>query len=125
MEEFEKRSGIKSRFTSAITEFHPCKDTSTHIFRIFQEALTNVARHSLATQVEAKLHHENGEVILLIADNGIGFEPGDLKDKKSLGLAGMKERALLFSGNLTVDSRMNGGTTIKLALSSNLNEGPS
>lgn len=87
-------------------------NVSTAVFRIFQEALTNVARHANATKIKIKLKDSAKSVILEITDNGKGITLNQINNPKSLGILGMKERALLFGGMLTVKSSMESGTTV-------------
>jgi signal transduction histidine kinase len=86
------------------------------IFRIAQEALNNVKRHSQASQVVTTVEFSDDEVKLTISDNGKGFELpdriGDLAERGKLGLLGMHERARLLGGTLTVHSKLGEGTTV-------------
>ena len=113
-QEFEKRTGIKSKFYTDVSDFNPEGNLSTNIFRVYQEALTNVARHAQASLVETSLTRKDGYIILMVKDNGIGFDMEEAKNKNSLGLVGMRERALLFQGELNIESEKRGGTTIIL-----------
>ena len=112
--EFEKRTGIKCNFNSSIPELDCERDVATGIFRIFQEALTNVARHSGATSVHTEVRSDDGYVTLAIQDNGRGFDPEQARRNGSLGLVGMKERALMMDGELSISSGEGGGTLIVL-----------
>jgi two-component system sensor histidine kinase UhpB len=115
-EEFERRTGIQSKFLNGSADFGVDRDISTNIFRVYQEVLTNVARHSNATSIETTIEESNGWITLTIKDNGIGFDPEDAKNKKSLGLLGMRERALMFHGELTVETGNERGTIISLRM---------
>lgn len=115
-QEFEKRTGITCRFKSFIKEPVFDKDISTGIFRVYQETLTNVARHADATEVETILERINGEIILEIKDNGRGFEVEEIKKKSTLGLIGMRERANMFGGELQLDSKPGRGTAVTLRI---------
>jgi signal transduction histidine kinase len=88
----------------------------TAIFRIVQEALNNVAKHSRADQVFLSLRNESDYMELKIKDNGIGFEVDNLiieeNDDRGFGLASMKERAELSGGTLSIRSDLNKGTTL-------------
>jgi signal transduction histidine kinase len=92
------------------------KDRSTAIFRIFQESLTNVARHAHATKVEARLRHERDRLVFQIVDDGTGFDPEAAKGGKSLGLIGMQERALLLGGEFKTEATLGTGTKVTLTL---------
>jgi signal transduction histidine kinase len=91
-------------------------DRSTTIFRIFQESLTNVARHAHATRVEARLRLEGDRILFQVFDNGTGFDPEVAKTRKSLGLIGMQERALLLNGEFKTEGAPGSGTTITLTI---------
>lgn len=115
-EEFEKRTGIKSNFQTDLSDFNPERNLSTNIFRLYQEALTNIARHANATRVETLVEQRDGHVCLIIRDNGQGFDLEDVKKKHSLGLIGMKERALMLHGELSIESDTAAGTVIILKI---------
>ncbi len=91
-------------------------DAATALYRIFQEALTNVARHARASQVRVRLRAEAGAAVLTIEDDGMGIDPGDPDVSGSLGLAGMRERAALEGGELAVLPRAEGGTRVEARL---------
>jgi PAS domain S-box-containing protein len=114
--DFEKRTGIKCEFHTDLHDFYPERNLSTNIFRVYQEALTNVARHAGATKIETTLEEKEGCIILVIKDNGTGFDMEQARNKKSLGLIGMRERALLFQGELAVKSEREKGTVITLKI---------
>ncbi|MDP3557555.1 MAG: PAS domain S-box protein [Bacteroidota bacterium] len=113
-EEYEKRTGIKWKFSSNINDITLDKTISTNMFRIFQEALTNIIKHSIATQIEASVEKIDGHLVLIIKDNGQGFNLSNLKKKDSWGIVGMKERANLLKGELLIESEKLKGTTITL-----------
>ena len=92
----------------------PDDERSTAVFRIFQETLTNIARHAAATRVVVKLEKTANELVLDVRDNGKGFECGIVTDKKSLGLLGMKERALILGGELEMRGDLGRGTSVTL-----------
>lgn len=110
--EFEKRTGIKVSFSTNAPYVKCERKLCTAMFRLFQESLTNVARHAQATSVEAKLLVKDNEIEMRIADNGKGFSPGEAKEQNTLGLLGMKERVLELNGTFTIDSQIGKGTTI-------------
>jgi PAS domain S-box-containing protein len=85
---------------------------ATAVFRIFQETLTNVARHAGASQVQAALRVEADQLVLEVRDNGRGISPEALDSPKSLGLLGMKERAAVLGGKLLVERFPAGGTVV-------------
>jgi two-component system sensor histidine kinase UhpB len=87
-------------------------DQEIVVYRVAQEALSNVAQHAAARRVELGLSADKEGVELTIRDDGRGFDPGRPTD--SLGLSGMSERARLLGGRLDVDSRPGGGTALTL-----------
>src|SRR5467141_1366961 len=115
-QEFESRTGIHCSVTLPQEPFSLDADRSTTIFRIFQESLTNVARHAHATRVEALLKMKNDRIIFQVIDNGSGFDPAEAKTRKSLGLVGMQERALLLNGDLKIEGAPGAGTTMTLRI---------
>jgi signal transduction histidine kinase len=115
-QDFEKRTGITCRVSLPEKPLVLDADRSTAIFRIFQESLTNVARHSRATQVEARLEAKGDQLIFRVQDNGRGFDPEEVKTRRSLGLVGMQERALLLNGELNVEGVPGSGTTMNLRI---------
>jgi signal transduction histidine kinase len=89
---------------------------STAAFRIFQEILTNVARHSRATRVDIDLNVTEDQVSLEVQDNGVGIADSDLNGRKSLGLLGMHERALLFGGEVNISGAPGHGTRVAVSI---------
>lgn len=122
--EFEKRSGIKISFEPGTQHLPVSNAIATTLFRIYQEALTNIARHANAKNVFSKLQLENDEVILTIQDDGVGFDMQTLGLKRTLGLLGMKERTLMIGGHFELRSKPGAGTTIVVTISMQP-EGPS
>jgi two-component system sensor histidine kinase UhpB len=102
LKDFEKRTGIRCEFFPPVEEIDLDADLSTALFRIFQEALTNVARHSGATDVRVRLRADADSSTLEVEDNGKGIEKEKTLSSKSLGLLGMRERAQMFGGRITV-----------------------
>lgn len=86
------------------------------IFRIFQETLTNVARHADASAVEVRLANEDGNLTLEVHDNGKGIAEGKLLNDESLGILGMRERAMLLGGELTISGPPGSGTTVSVRI---------
>jgi signal transduction histidine kinase len=85
-------------------------------YRITQEALTNVIRHAQATRIDVRLEKDHDKLNLLIKDNGVGFDPHAKFDRNRLGLIGMQERAGMLGGNLTVESILGQGTSLKVVI---------
>ncbi len=116
LQEFEKRSGIRCRFTSSSEEVELDAEATTILFRILQEALTNVGRHAEATQVAVRLDQEQGYVRLQVQDDGRGITPDEAHGARSFGLLGMRERALLRSGDFDIQGTPGQGTTLVVRL---------
>ncbi len=112
--EFQKRTGIECTFYSELDDAILNKEIVTSIFRIYQEALTNVIRHSKATKVTSGLFSDGDSYILNIQDNGKGFDQDDVANKHTLGLVGMRERSTMISGTLKIESIPLKGTTVVL-----------
>lgn len=115
-QEFEKRTGIHCQLTLPREPLNLDSERSTAIFRIFQESLTNVARHAQATRVEARLEIEDDQIIFRVQDDGKGMDPQEAKAKKSLGLVGMQERAHLLKGEVRIEGIPGSGTTMMLRI---------
>jgi len=115
-EDFQTRTGTKCQITLPDVDIRLIPEHATALFRIFQETLTNVARHAEATQVDARLSKENSSLVLEIHDNGKGISEEGLSGKFSLGILGMRERALLLGGTLTISSTLGKGTTVRVLI---------
>lgn len=116
VKEFGTRSGIACRFVSKLANIEVSPDSSTAVFRILGETLTNVARHAEATRVEVRLAVKGRSVVLRVKDNGRGITTGEASGTKSLGLLGMRERALLVGGTVQVDGVPHKGTTVTVSI---------
>jgi len=112
-EEFETRTGTRCRISMPDEDINVDPDRATALFRIFQEILTNVARHAKATQVNVWLAKENGNLALEVHDNGLGISEEQLSAGKSLGILGMRERARLLGGELIIQGVHGAGTTVR------------
>ena len=110
--EFSRRMQIKCSAQVPEQELSLSNEISTALFRILQEALTNVAVHSKATAVELTLHVDDSRVTLTIADNGRGITDEEIQSPTSLGLLGMRERVEFLKGSFTVSGKPGKGTTI-------------
>ena len=111
-QEFQNRTGITCEFSANQPDLALPPEVGTAVFRICQETLTNVARHAHATRVELRLEAEAGALLLTVADNGRGITEQELVNQTSLGLLGMRERALLLGGQVTIAGRPGEGTTV-------------
>ena len=88
----------------------------TGLFRIFQESLTNVARHSKAKKVSVTLDLEEESVVLSVMDNGVGFDKQAAVNKKTLGILGMKERSSMIGGTYDIISKPGKGTKVVVTI---------
>lgn len=113
--EFSRRVGVRCEVSTQFSECS-CKETATMVFRIFQELLTNVARHSKASRVRVFLKQMGGIIYLSVNDNGCGFDVQAAKRNAGFGLLGMRERAESLRGRLQIDSMVGAGTTVTLCV---------
>jgi signal transduction histidine kinase len=111
-QEIGTRTGMKHKFRSNMGEIELNKELATAVFRIFQEALTNIVRHAKATRFDMYLAMKNGTISLKISDNGIGITTDNLENSQTFGLLGMKERALVLGGAVEVSGTKGKGTTV-------------
>jgi signal transduction histidine kinase len=116
LKEFQTMTSLDCEFKEYIKTLNVPQDLSTTIFRILQESLTNIARHSEAKKVVVKLKKDKKILILEVEDNGIGFDDKVFTNSKSLGLLGMKERATILGGDFKIQSQKSNGTKTILKL---------
>ena len=111
--EFQKRTGVKCDVSVPAEDDLPMdRERATALFRILQETLTNVARHASATHVRVRLTNYDHTVALEVRDNGRGIDDTRIRGRQSLGMLGMKERAVLLGGELVIESKPGSGTTV-------------
>ena len=110
--EFEKQFGLPCEVVANRKEIRLSSDQATALFRIFQEALTNIGKHAQASRVRVDLVRGNRNVRLQIADNGRGIASEDRLKPKSFGIRGMVERASALGGNLAVSAGAHGGSVV-------------
>ena len=113
---FQSRTGIISRCECLLENLDLKREQSNAVFRILQEALTNVLRHAQATEVEVRLKEDVGELTLTITDNGRGITEEEKSGAHSLGLLGMRERAHLLDGKIDIRGTEGKGTVVTLRL---------
>ncbi len=102
--EFRSGEGTNERFPPPV---------ETNLYRIVQEALNNCAKHSQCTRAEVLLERRDHHLVLIVADDGIGFDPDNVHHEgRRWGLLGMRERAALMNGTIEVESAPDKGTTI-------------
>jgi signal transduction histidine kinase len=115
-QEFEAHTQIECRPNLSEIDLPLDRDRDTAVFRILQESLTNIARHAHATCVDIELGQDPAGLTLEVRDNGRGATLAQLQAPSSLGIRGMRERALLLSGDLAVHSSVGRGTTVQLRI---------
>ena len=111
-EQFRKRAGIRCQFQPPPEEVELDRERATAVFRICQEMLSNVARHAQASSADMSLQRDGGEVVLIVRDNGRGVTEDDINSSRSLGILGMRERALAFGGQVHIQGTAGRGTTV-------------
>lgn len=113
-EDFSHRFGLPCAILCADHDIETDEETGIAVFRIFQEALTNVLKHAQARNVEVRLIQEGEDIVLQVADDGIGIRPPDLAKPRSFGLRGMNERAASLGGEVAIRARAPHGTELEL-----------
>lgn len=116
VQEYVESTGIDCILHMPDDDFQMDDDRETAVFRIVQESLTNVLRHSEADRVEISLRKEGNVYKVEVSDNGKGFEMANSGKRNSFGIIGMRERALALGGELDIVSRPGNGTVLKLQL---------
>ncbi len=116
IKEFEKQTGIRCSFSSNNADISLEPDYATAIFRMVQEALTNIAKHASASYVSLAIVHTRNSISLTIADNGCGLKPDHSSKPNSFGLLGMAERCKEIGGTLEIDSQPDNGCTISIRI---------
>jgi signal transduction histidine kinase len=114
--QFESRSGVICKIDSLIDDLQLNREQSTAIFRMLQEALTNVLRHAQASKVNIVVEEVDGELVLEVRDNGRGIKEDEIAGSQSLGLIGMRERAHLLGGTIEITGVALRGTVLTLRL---------
>jgi signal transduction histidine kinase len=112
--EFTTRSGIACHVTSNVDDSELSQQIATVFFRIYQEALTNIIRHAKASRVDVRLTEENGSLVLSVKDDGRGISEEEIANTRSIGLVGMRERAMLIGGEIALQGAPGKGTTMTL-----------
>ena len=114
--EFQRRTGIRCHVNIPARFSDPDKDRSTALFRIFQELLTNVARHANATRVNVALSEGEDALALCVEDNGRGIKETEAQSPRSLGFLGLRERVLAFGGAIEVKGDEGKGTRVRVSI---------
>jgi signal transduction histidine kinase len=115
-QEFQARVGIPCEFVADLVHTVEDLESRTALFRILQEALTNVARHANAARVVITLREDDQCFELSVKDDGRGIADAEIVNRKSLGLLGIQERARLLGGDVGIAGRPGGGTTISVRI---------
>lgn len=116
VQDFQNRWEIKCKFISSPEVITLDKDRSAAVFRIFQETMINIARHADATRVDISLKEKVGNLLLKVKDNGKGISKSKISDPRSLGLIGMRERALRWGGEVKIKGSQGKGTTVTVRI---------
>jgi signal transduction histidine kinase len=116
VKEFGTQAGIACSFQSNVKDLDLAPDQAAALFRIAQEALTNIAKHARAKSVAVRLQRARGQISLKISDDGLGIRPADRAKPDSFGLRGMAERANALGGTLTLSHAAGGGTVVAIKL---------
>jgi len=111
-QEFQSRTGIAYHWDTALETVNLNREKATAIFRIFQEILTNVLRHSRANNIYVKLHQTDRHLEVEVRDDGRGITESEKGNTRSLGLLGMRERALIIGGEVNINGASGKGTTV-------------
>ena len=117
--DFQKRSGVSCILNITEEDLDLTREQATAVFRIFQEILTNVARHSKAGKVWVNLEEQEGMVVLEVEDDGIGILPAAPDRRRALGLLGMRERAAILGGSIEMSGISGKGTTVIVRMPAN------
>ncbi|MBX3254596.1 MAG: PAS domain S-box protein [Chitinophagaceae bacterium] len=113
---FEKNTGLAIKLHMPETDTSYPPDLKTGLFRIYQESLTNTARHAQANNVDVYLKLEGDAIVLHITDDGKGFDTETVGQKKTLGILGMKERSLMMGGRYKIESSRGKGTAVTVVI---------
>jgi signal transduction histidine kinase len=114
--EFQRRTGIRCQLNITPDFAEPDKERATALFRIFQELLTNVARHANATKVTATLDSNASALTLVVTDNGRGIRDEEIESRRSLGFLGLRERVLAFGGTVEATGQDGKGSCIAVTV---------
>jgi len=115
-DEYKKRFGIQFNLNCFQKYIKLDKDLEITLFRIFQESVTNVVRHSEANQIDIDVLHENGQLVMNIQDNGKGIQQDKIEDSNSIGLIGIRERVRSWKGEVRFLGTAGKGTTVEIRI---------
>jgi signal transduction histidine kinase len=114
--EFQRRTGIVCGLMMDEEDFILDDNRATALFRILQESLSNVIRHARANRVDVELHRKGSDLVMKVADDGVGAFPDCRRKTNSFGLIGIKERISAFGGELGISSGEGKGTTLMITI---------
>jgi two-component system, NarL family, invasion response regulator UvrY len=114
LQEIQQRTELTYTLQNPVQELTLEQACATSIFRIFQEAVTNIVRHAEASHISVRLEQHANAVLLEVVDNGKGISRRQVTDRNSLGILGMRERARLWGGYVTINSTLDVGTTVTI-----------
>ena len=114
--EFEKKTEIPCLLKSNVENLDLNSESTIAVFRIFQEALTNIIRHAEASTVKVNFESSDEEIVMRVEDNGKGINLNNMQNRTSLGILGMQERARLIGAGLKIFEGKKGGTTVELII---------
>jgi len=115
-QDFAARTGLVLELDIDCDCGSPRDEVASAVFRMLQEALNNVAKHANATCIRVSLRMESGILSLMVSDDGRGITPAAMRGSHSLGLLGLRERAITLGGTVTISSGTTGGTTVALRI---------
>jgi PAS domain S-box-containing protein len=116
LQQFSERTGIMAQLAGNAQEAQFHEPIVTAVYRMVQEALTNVTRHAQASAVQVDMHVENGKLVVRVQDNGKGIKPEDLRVEKSYGLLGIRERAHTLGGSAKIVPAEHSGTMVEVVV---------
>jgi signal transduction histidine kinase len=116
IKDYQSRTKIHFDSSGIENEISLDQDRSITLFRVFQETLTNIFRHAKASNITIQLFQKNSHTVLKVRDNGIGIPAEKIKNPKSLGLLGMRERLLVWNGTVDIESEPGNGTTVTVKI---------
>lgn len=116
VERFEERTGVSASFDSTVPRVSLGREESAHVYRIVQEALTNVARHAGADHARVRIDSRNHHLVLEVRDDGAGLDRSAEEIERSHGIVGMRERARILHGDFEIRNRTDGGVAIRVTV---------
>jgi len=120
LDKFKQQTGIDCTLLTSKNTIEVDEQPATAIFRIVQEALTNISQHAHATEVTVNIHTLDADLLLTITDNGCGMNQSQMHKLGRYGILGMHERVRHFGGTLTIDSAPDAGTRIEVRMPQHL-----